>query len=93
MTVPAEFTLIARHFRQLAGPGALDLTDDAALLEPPPGRQLVLAADAMVAGVHFLPDDPPGTIGRKLLRVNLSDLAAMGAAPLAYLMTLSLIHI
>lgn len=85
--LPAEFALIARHFRPLAGPGALDLTDDAALLDPPPGRTLVLAADAMLAGVHFLADDPPGTIGRKLLRVNLSDLAAMGAAPLGYLMT------
>jgi thiamine-monophosphate kinase len=48
---------------------------------------LVLAADALVEGVHFLPDDPPGMIARKLLRVNLSDLAAMGAAPLGYLMT------
>jgi len=85
--LPGEFALIARHFRALAGPGALGLGDDAALLDPPPGRQLVLAADAMVAGVHFLPDDPPETIGRKLLRVNLSDLAAMGAAPLGYLMT------
>jgi thiamine-monophosphate kinase len=87
MTLPAEFSLIARHFRPLAGQGALELSDDAALLDPPPGRQLVLAADAMVAGVHFLPDDPPETIGRKLLRVNLSDLAAMGAMPLGYLMT------
>ena len=87
MAAPAEFALIARHFLPLAGPGALGLADDAALLDPPPGRQLVLAADAMVAGVHFLPDDPPETIGRKLLRVNLSDLAAMGAAPLGYLMT------
>jgi thiamine-monophosphate kinase len=87
VTLPAEFSLIARHFRPLAGAGALDLEDDAALLDPPPGRQLVLAADAMVAGVHFLPDDPPATIGRKLLRVNLSDLAAMAAAPLGYLMT------
>ena len=87
MSLPREFALIARHFRPLAGDGALDLSDDAALLDPPPGRQLVLAADAMVEGVHFLPDDPPETIGRKLLRVNLSDLAAMGAAPLGYLMT------
>jgi len=90
LTLPAEFALIARHFAPLAGPGALGLGDDAALLDPPPGRQLVLAADAMVAGVHFLPDDPPETIGRKLLRVNLSDLAAMGAVPLGYLMTLAL---
>ena len=85
--VPAEFSLIYRHFRPLAGPGALDLRDDAAVFAPPPGRELVIAADAMVAGVHFLPDDPPETIGRKLLRVNLSDLAAMGAVPLGYLMT------
>jgi thiamine-monophosphate kinase len=89
MVLPAEFSLIARHFRPLAGPGALDLTDDAALLTPPPGRQLVLTADAMVGGVHFLPDDPPDLIGRKLLRVNLSDLAAKGAVPLGYLMTVS----
>lgn len=86
---PAEFGLIARHFRPLAGPGGLDLLDDAALLEPPPGRQLVFTADAMIAGVHFLPDDPAGAVGAKLLRVNLSDLAAMGATPLAYLMTVS----
>ena len=89
MVLPAEFALIARHFRPLAGPGALDLSDDAALLTPPPGRQLVLTADAMVAGIHFLPDDPPDLIGRKLLRVNLSDLAAKGATPLHYLMTVS----
>ncbi|MFN8984437.1 MAG: thiamine-phosphate kinase [Alphaproteobacteria bacterium] len=87
MGLPREFALIARHFRPLAGDGALDLSDDAALLTPPAGQQLVLAADALVAGVHFLPDDPPGMIARKLLRVNLSDLAAMGAAPLGYLMT------
>jgi thiamine-monophosphate kinase len=88
--LPGEFSLIARHFRRLAGPGALDLSDDAAVFDPPPGRQLVAAADAMVAGVHFLPDDPPETIGAKLLRVNLSDLAAMGATPLGYLLTVAL---
>ncbi len=87
--LPAEFALIARHFRPLAGPGALELQDDAAVLAPPPGRELVLTCDAMVAGVHFLPDDPPDQVGRKLLRVNLSDLAAKGAAPLGYLMTVS----
>ncbi|HYF06153.1 MAG TPA: thiamine-phosphate kinase, partial [Acetobacteraceae bacterium] len=87
MTLPREFSLIARHFGPLAGPGALGLADDAALLDPPAGKQLVLAADAMVEGVHFLAADPPETVGRKLLRVNLSDLAAMGAAPLGYLMT------
>jgi thiamine-monophosphate kinase len=87
VSLPAEFALIARHFRPLAGPGALDLADDAAVLDLPAGRSLVIAADAMVEGVHYLPDDPPETVGRKLLRVNLSDLAAMGAAPLGYLMT------
>jgi thiamine-monophosphate kinase len=87
--LPAEFALIARHFRPLAGPGALELADDAAVFTPPPGKELVVAADAMVADVHFLPDDPPETVGKKLLRVNLSDLAAMGAAPLGYLMTVS----
>lgn len=87
--LPPEFALIARHFRLLAGPGALDLADDAAILTPPPGRDLVLSADAMVAGVHFLPDDPPDLVARKLLRVNLSDLAAKGATPLGYLLTVS----
>nr|WP_294507247.1 thiamine-phosphate kinase [uncultured Rhodopila sp.] len=89
MRLPAEFSLIARHFLPLAGPGALRLADDAAILTPPPGQELVLSADAMVAGVHFLPDDPPETVGRKLLRVNLSDLAAKGAVPIGYLMTVS----
>ncbi len=88
-SLPSEFSLIARHFRPLAGPGALELRDDAAVMTPPPGRELVLTADAMVAGVHFLPNDPPDLVGRKLLRVNLSDLAAKGAVPLSYLMTVS----
>jgi thiamine-monophosphate kinase len=87
--LPPEFALIARHFRPLAGPGSLDLGDDAAVLTPPPGRELVLTCDAMVGGVHFLPDDPADLVARKLLRVNLSDLAAKGAAPLGYLMTVS----
>ena len=87
--LPAEFDRIARHFAPLAGPEGLGLTDDAALLTPPPGRALVLTADAMVAGVHYLPDDPPDLVARKLLRVNLSDLAAKGAVPLGYLLTVS----
>ena len=87
--LPGEFALIARHFRPLAGPGGLGLADDAALLAPPPGRELVLTVDAMVAGVHFLPDDPPDLVARKLLRVNLSDLAAKGATPLGYLLALA----
>jgi thiamine-monophosphate kinase len=73
----------------LAGPGSLDLEDDAAVFLPPPGRELVIAADAMVGGVHFFPNDPPDLIARKLLRTNLSDLAAMAAAPFGYLLTVS----
>jgi thiamine-monophosphate kinase len=87
--VAQEFDLIARCFAPLAGEGALGLLDDAAVFAPPAGRELVVSTDAIVQGVHFLPDDPPETIGRKLLRVNLSDLAAMGAVPLHYLMTVS----
>ena len=87
--LPREFELIAKYFRPLAGAGSLELRDDAALLTPPPGRDLVLTADAMVAGVHFLTGDPPDLIGRKLLRVNLSDLAAKGATPIGYLLTVS----
>jgi thiamine-monophosphate kinase len=85
-----EFEFIARRLRPLAGaPGALGLVDDAALLDPRAGMQLVLTKDAMVAGVHFLEDDPPGQVAQKLLRVNLSDLAAMGAAPIGYLLALA----
>lgn len=82
-----EFELIDRLLRPLAQgfPGALGLRDDAALVDVPPGRQLVVAKDALVAGVHFLPDDPAELVAGKLLRVNLSDLAAMGSEPLAYL--------
>jgi len=87
--LPTEFARIAQYFRPLAGPGALALGDDAAVFTPPLGRELVIAADAMVAGVHFLPDDPADLVARKLLRTNLSDLAAMGAAPLGYLLTVS----
>jgi thiamine-monophosphate kinase len=86
-----EFGRIARFFRPLAAgfPGALNLTDDAAVLDVPPGQELVLTTDAVVAGVHFLPEDAPGDIARKALRVNLSDLAAKGARPLAYTLTLA----
>ncbi len=60
------------------------------MLRPPPGRELVLTTDQMNEGVHFLPHDAPDLIARKLLRRNLSDLAAMGAEPLGYLLTTSL---
>lgn len=87
-----EFDLIARYFAPIAAafPGALGLKDDVALFDPPAGSRLVVTADAMVAGVHFLEGDPPGLIARKLMRVNLSDLAAKGAMPYACLLTLSL---
>ncbi len=79
---PDEFDLIRRLFAPLAtDPGALDLRDDAALVDCPPGHRLVMTADAIVSGVHFLADDPPDLVARKLMRVNLSDLAAMGAEP------------
>src|ERR1700740_3075606 len=82
-----EFERITRFFAPLAGPGGLGLLDDAALIDCRAGRELVVTADAIVAGVHYLPDDPPELVARKLLRVNLSDLAAMGARPLHYLLT------
>jgi len=87
-----EFDLIARHLAPLsrALPGAHALTDDAALLPPPPGCDLVITTDAMIEGVHFLPSDAPDTIARKALRVNLSDLAAKGAKPWCYQMVLGL---
>jgi thiamine-monophosphate kinase len=87
----AEERLIARYFRPLAThPGALGLGDDAAVLTPPPGCDLILTTDGVIAGVHFFPDDPPGTIGRKALRMNLSDLAAKGAKPVGFLMSVAL---
>ena len=86
-----EFALIAELFAPLArgAPEALDLTDDAAVVEVPAGRRLVVTTDMVIAGGHFLADDPPALIARKLLRANLSDLAAMGAAPRAYLLALA----
>src|SRR5215469_7802756 len=85
-----EFERIARFLAPLAGPGGLGLADDAALVDCKAGCRLVVTADAIVAGVHYLPEDPPELIARKLLRVNLSDLAAMGARPLHYLLTTAL---
>jgi thiamine-monophosphate kinase len=87
---PSEFDLIARHFAPLAPPTAFGLLDDAALLRVPAGQELVVTKDALVAGVHFFPDDPPGAIAAKALRVNLSDLAAKGAVPAGFLLGLAL---
>lgn len=86
---PDEHSIIDRYFRPLAGEGGLGLLDDAARLRVPPGLDLVLTKDLLAAGVHFLPDDPPETIARKALRVNLSDLAAKGATPVGYLLGVS----
>src|SRR5260370_2636969 len=85
-----EFERIRRYFAPLAGPGGLELVDDAALLDCTPGRRLVVTADAIVAGVHYLAAAPPALVARQLLRVNLSDLAAMGARPLHYVLTTAL---
>lgn len=70
-------------------PGAFGLKDDCALVTPPPGTDLVLKTDPIAEGVHFLPGDAPEDIAWRALAVNVSDLAAKGAAPLAYLMALS----
>ena len=85
-----EDGLIARFFAPIAGPGGLGLRDDAALLRPLPGHDLVVTTDALVAGVHFFAVDPPESIARKALRVNLSDLAAKGAEPLGFTLALAL---
>jgi thiamine-monophosphate kinase len=85
-----EDSLIARYFRPLAtDPGAFDLGDDAAILKAL-GDDIVVTTDAIVEGVHFLPQDPPDTVARKALRVNLSDLAAKGATPAGFVLTLAL---
>lgn len=87
-----EFERIARFFAPLTGefPGAFGLTEDAAVMTPPAGREIVVTTDTIVAGVHFVGDEAPGLIASKLLRVNLSDLAAMGATPIAYTLNVAL---
>jgi thiamine-monophosphate kinase len=88
---PGEFELIARYFRPLAtAEGAFALSDDAALIAPEGGEEIVITCDAIAEGVHFFADDPPRAIAQKALRVNLSDLAAKGARPFGYLMALAL---
>src|SRR5688572_10070313 len=88
----SEHGLIARYFAPLAigFPGAYGLRDDAAVIEPPAGADLVVTTDALVAGVHFFADDDPADIAWKALAVNVSDLVAKGAAPLAYSLALAL---
>jgi thiamine-monophosphate kinase len=95
MTAPGapasgEDSLIARYFKPLAtDPGAFRLNDDAAVLNAL-GDDIVVTTDALVEGVHFLADDPPHTIAQKALRVNLSDLAAKGATPAGFVLSLAL---
>ena len=85
-----EDSLIARYFKPLAtDPGAFGLVDDAAVLSSS-GDDIVVTTDAVVEGVHYLASDPPDTVARKALRVNLSDLAAKGAVPAGFVLTLAL---
>lgn len=87
-----EFGRIARFLAPLAEgcPGALGLKDDGAVLTPPDGWEIAATKDMLVEGVHFLPGDGPRDLARKMLRVNLSDLASMGARPWAYLLSFAL---
>src|SRR5690242_14664840 len=88
---PGEFALIAELFAPLAkSPNAFGLKDDAATLPQRARHDIVVTTDTIVAGVHFLDGDPADTVAQKALRVNLSDLAAKGAKPVGYLMSLSL---
>src|ERR1700760_1857088 len=89
----SEFALIERYFRKASAMRAdvhLGVGDDAALLQSPPGSQLVAAMDTLVEGVHFPAGSPPASIGHRVLAVNLSDLAAMGARPAWALLALTL---
>ncbi len=86
-----EDRLIARHFKPLARhPGAFNLEDDAAVLRIPPRHEVVLKTDAIVEGIHFFANDPADAVARKALRVNLSDLAAKGAKPVGFLVSIAL---
>jgi thiamine-monophosphate kinase len=88
-----EFDRIATYFAPLARePGAFGLRDDAALLSPPPGTSYILTKDCITEGVHFIGDEPANLLAQKLLRTNLSDLAAKGATPYGYLLGLMLPH-
>lgn len=89
--ISAEDRLISRFFAPIAThPGALGLSDDVAVLTPPAGNDLVLKTDAVVGGVHFFSEDAAQAVASKALRVNLSDLAAKGARPLGFLLSLAI---
>ena len=79
-----EFSIIQRYFSNLGEPQSgtrLGVGDDAAVIEVPPDHQLVISSDTLISGVHFLPKDPLDLVAQKLIRANLSDLAAKGAKP------------
>ena len=86
-----EFGLISKYFAPLtnACAGALGLADDAALVSHEPGYEIVVTCDALVCGVHFRSEDEPEDVAARALRVNLSDLAAMGSRPVSYLLALA----
>jgi thiamine-monophosphate kinase len=85
-----EFELIQRFFTRPTPRAVLGVGDDCALLQPAPGMQMAISTDMLVAGRHFFPDTDPYRLGHKALAVNLSDLAACGARPLAFTLALSL---
>ncbi len=87
-----EFDLIDRFFKRPARRSPLGVGDDCALLAPTPGMQLAVSTDLLVEGRHFLSTVDPARLGHKCLAVNLSDLAACGAQPLAFTLSLSLPH-
>lgn len=88
-----EFDVIARYFTRPARRALLGVGDDCALLEPRGGTQLAISSDMLVAGRHFFDDADPQSLGHKALAVNLSDLAACGARPLAFTLALALSHL
>jgi thiamine-monophosphate kinase len=79
--MPSEFELINRYFRRPTRHTALGVGDDGAIVRPTPGMELVVSTDMLVSGTHFLSDTPPEDLGWKVLAVNVSDMAAMGAQP------------
>ena len=85
-----EFDLIARYFTRPTPRAVLGVGDDCALLQPAPGAQLAISSDMLVEGRHFFADVEPFALGHKALAVNLSDLAACGATPLAFTLALAL---
>lgn len=85
-----EFDLITRYFKRPAKRSPLGVGDDCALLAPAPGMQLAVSSDMLVEGRHFLSTVEPSRLGHKALAVNLSDLAACGAKPLAFTLALAL---